>query len=323
MTGAPGFVGAHVVRRLVERGVEVRALARPGETLANLEGLDVELIEGDVRSVEQMKRAAEGMDTVFHGAAVYEAVPADPGRLYEVNQRGTFNVLEASRRAGVQTVVYTASIVALGRPAPGEVADETSAYEAWDLDFHYSRSKWLSMVTALDFAAWGLDVRVVCPGLVVGPGDRGPTPSGRLILSLAQGKAPGYTRGGVSYVDVRDAAEGHVRAAERGRAGEVYIVTGHNLSNRDFLAAVCRGAGIRERGLSVPAPLASVYVRARERSALRKGETPDVGATFFKYGLRDCFYDNAKATEALGMRFRPFEDTVRDALAWFREQGML
>jgi dihydroflavonol-4-reductase len=322
VTGAPGFVGAHIAAQLVDRGVAVRGLARPGEDLTNLAGLAVEVVHGDVRDPEAMRRAVEGMDTVFHAAAIYEAYSRDPGRMYDVNLRGTFHVLEACRRAGVDKVIYTASIAALGRPAEGRIADETAEYEAWDLDFAYSRSKYLSKRTAEDFAAWGLDVRIVCPGIVFGPGDRVPTPSGRLILSLAAGEAPGYTAGGASYVDVRDAAAGHLAAADRGAAGESYIVTGHNLSNRDFLHVVCRVAGLRRRSLKIPTPVASAYVRLREKLAVRRGETPALASAFFEYGARNCFYDNAKAVRQLGVKFRPIEETVRDALAWFRAEGV-
>mgnify|MGYP001376869387 CR=1 FL=1 len=323
VTGAPGFVGAHIVHQLLERGVQVRGLARPGEDLRNLEGADIQIVEGDVRDREAMRAAVAEVDTVFHAAAIYEAYSRDPGRMYDVNLRGTFHVLEACRRAEVEKVVYTASIAALGRPAPGAIADEQTAYEAWDLDFAYSRSKYFSKRTAEDFAAWGLDVRIVCPGIVFGPGDRVPTPSGRLILSLAAGEAPGYTDGGASYVDVRDAAAGHLAAAERGKAGESYIVTGHNLSNRDFLHVVCRVAGLRKRSLKIPAPLARAYVRVRESMAVRRDETPSLASAFFEYGARDCFYDNAKAVRELGVSFRPIDETVADALEWFRAEGRL
>lgn len=323
VTGAPGFVGAHIVRILIDRGVKVRALARPGEALENLEGLDVEIVRGDVRDPTGMTSAVAGIDTVFHAAAIYEAYTLDPGRMYDVNMQGTFHVLEACRRAAVQKVVYTASIAALGRPPKGERADERTDYEAWDIDFAYSRSKYFSKRIAEDFAAWGLDVRIVCPGIVFGPGDRTPTPSGRLVLTLAAGKAPGYSDGGASYVDVRDAALGHVLAAERGKAGEAYIVSGHNLSNRDFLDVVCRVVGLRRRSVRIPVALARAYVRAREAVAARRGQIPDIASEFFEYGIRECFYDNGKAVRELGMRFRPIDDTIRDAVAWFRAEGML
>jgi dihydroflavonol-4-reductase len=322
VTGAPGFLGAHIVEALVRRGVQVRGWARPGEPRDNLEGLPVEIIEGDVRDPERALAAMQGIDTVFHAAAVYESWAPDPTLMYDVNLRGTFNVLEAARRVGAR-VVYTASVAALGRPSPGTLGNEDTPYEAWDLDFPYSRSKYHSLRLAEDFAAWGLDVRCVCPGYVMGPGDRTPTPSGQLLMALAQGKAPGYTPGGVAYVDVRDCAEGHVRAAERGQAGRRYIVAGHNIDNKALLQIVSRAAGRRALTVRLPKVVVSAAARALQRVAVARGKRPDLAVPMLAYGMRECFYDNRRAREELGLRFRPFEDTVADSLAWFRDVGML
>lgn len=322
VTGAPGFLGAHIARTLVERGVKVRGWGRPGETRENLGDLPVEVIEGDVRDPGFAREAVQGIDTVFHAAAVYESWAPDPTLMYDVNMRGTFNVLEAARQVDAR-VVYTASIVALGRAEPGTLGDEDTPYDAWDIDFPYSRSKYHSMRLAEDFAAWGLDVRIACPGYVVGPGDRNPTPSGQLMIALAQGKAPGYTDGGVGYVDVRDAAEGHVLAAERGQAGQRYILSGHNIDNKALLQVVSRAAGRRAMGIKLPRPVVRRVVGAMERLAVARGQRPDLPVVMLEYGMGNCFYDNRRTREELGLRFRPFEETVADSLAWFRDHGML
>ena len=323
VTGAPGFLGSQITRQLVEAGVRVRALAMPGEPLDEIDGLDVEVVRGDVLDRSAMERAVADVDTVFHAAAIYESWAPDPGPMYRVNLGGTFHVLEAARRAGVQKVVYTASIVAVGRPLEGQVADERGPYRDWDLDFAYGRSKHLSMLVAQDFADWGLDVRIVCPGVVVGPGDRRPTPSGRLILGIAQGKTPGYADGGASYVDVRDAAAGHLAAARFGEPGERYRVTDHNLSNQQLIDTVGRVAGRRRRARRIPTALARSYITMLEKIAVRRGQRPDITRMFFDYGLREAFYDNAKARQELKLDFRPFEETVRDALEDFRRRGWL
>ncbi|MCX4247825.1 NAD-dependent epimerase/dehydratase family protein [Paraliomyxa miuraensis] len=326
VTGAPGFLGAHIVQALVQRGVRVRGWGRPGEPCDHLrplaKGSELEMIEGDVRDPALARRAVEGIDTVFHAAAVYESWAPDPTLMYDVNMRGTFNVLCAAREVGAR-VVYTASVVALGRPAPGVLADEDTPYEAWDLDFPYSRSKYHSMRLAEDFAAWGLDVRIVCPGYVMGPGDRTPTPSGQLLIALAQGKAPGYTAGGIAYVDVRDAALGHVSAAERGRPGRRYVVSGHNIDNAMLIRIVARAAGRRPIAIPLPKPVARGAAAVLQRAAVARGRRPDLATVMLEYGMRECFYDNRRAREELGLRFRPFEDTVADGLTWFREAGML
>ncbi|MCA9594011.1 MAG: NAD-dependent epimerase/dehydratase family protein [Myxococcales bacterium] len=323
VTGGCGFLGSSIVRALVPRGVEVRVLALPGEPPDNLEGLDVELVTGNVLDRAAVAAAVDGVDTVFHAAAIYKAWAPDPTSMYRVNLSGTFNMLEASRRAGVEKVIYTASIVALGRPARGALGDESTPYEAWDLDFSYSRSKYYSKELAFDFARWDTDVRVIYPGVVLGPGDITPTPSGKLIINALAGGPPMYTEGGISYVDVRDAAEAHVLAAERGEAGEGYIATGHNTTTKEFLETVFRVAGKKARLLKAPTAVARAAVRAMEAGAKRSGKEPLVTRDFFEYSLLPGFYSNEKARRKLGAEFRPLERTVADAIHYFRRRGML
>jgi dihydroflavonol-4-reductase len=323
VTGGCGFLGSWIARQLVDDGVSVRVLALPGETRTNLESTEVEIAEGNVLSVPDVESAVAGVDTVFHAAAVYADWAPDPTRMYDVNMRGTFNVLEAARRAGVERVVYTASIVSLGRPDPGETADEKTPYEAWDLDFAYSRSKYFSREIAEYFASWGQDVRVVCPGIVVGPGDVRPTPSGRLIVGSFMPGPAVYFDGGASYVDVRDAARVHVLAAEKGRPGERYVASAHNLDNRELVEAIDRVTGRRRPYIRIRHGIATRIAKTLERRAERRGEPPLFGSAFLIYGQRYSFYDATKARTELGAEFRPFDETLSDAIAWFRARGMI
>jgi dihydroflavonol-4-reductase len=323
VTGGCGFLGSAIVKALRARGVAVRVLALPNEATDNLKGIDVEIVRGDVLDRAACEAAVRGLDTVFHAAAIYKAWAPDPAPMYKVNSSGTFNVLEAARRAGVERVIYTASIVSLGRPPVGGVADEETPYEAWDLDFAYSRSKLMSRELAEDFARWGLDVRVICPGVVLGPGDITPTPSGKLIINTLRGGPPVYVEGGASYVDVRDAAEAHVLCAEKGRAGQRYIATAHNLTALEFMQAVDRAAGRKRRYFKVPERAARALVRAMEKRALETGKEPLLARTFFEYSLRPCYYTGKKSERELGARYRPLDETLRDAIAYFRERGRL
>lgn len=324
VTGGCGFLGSWIVRQLASEGVRVRALAMPGEPRDNLEGVDVEIIEGDVTRVEDCKRAVADQDTVFHCAAIYKDWAPDPTSMYDVNQRGTFHVLEASRRAGVARVIYTASIVSLGRPVPGAVGDETTRYEAWDLDFPYSRSKYLSREIAECFAAWDLDVRVVCPGIVFGPGDIRPTPSGALILGSVKTPGPAVAyAGGASYVDVRDAARVHLLAAKSGKKGERYIASAHNLTNLELVRAIDRITGRKRPLLQLPVSAARGIAVAMEAQARRSGNPPLLARTFFEYSLRPSFYSNAKSVRELGATYRPIDETIRDAVDWFRARAMV
>lgn len=324
VTGGAGFLGSAIVKELLGREAQVRVLALPNEPLDNLEGASVEVLRGNVLSPKDAMAACDGMDAVYHCAAIYKDYMADPSPMYQVNMRGTFNMLEAARRSGVGKVVYTASVVALGRPEEGSLADENTAYEAWNLNFHYSRTKHLSMLTALDFANWGLDVRVVCPAVVLGPGDLTPTPSGKLIINICRGRAPAYTPGGFCYVDVRDAARVHVLAAERGKAGQVYVASGHNLDNEEFNKAVIAASG---RNLPkphwVPGFVAQAALSGINFATTRAGKEPEVTREYMSYALKPGFFNNAKATRELGATFRPFSETLTDAIAYFSGRGML
>ncbi len=265
-------------------------------------------------------------DTVFHAAAIYKDYMPNPAPMYEVALRGTHNVLEAARRANVEKVVYTASIVALGRKdAKSPLASETTPYDAWDINFHYSRSKHLSLLTALDFAAWGQDVRVVCPGVIFGPGDIAPTPSGQLIVNTVLGKFGNvYTDGGSSYVDVRDAAHAHVLAAEKGKRGEVYVASAHNLDNPQFIAAIGRVTGAPRRNLvKVPNPVMRTLLTVGNAVALKRGEAPLATREFYDYSVVPSFFDNSKSVRELGATYRPIEDSIRDAIRDFEKRGLL
>ena len=323
VTGAPGFLGAAIVDQLRRYGVQVRALAAPGENASHIVGESVEIMHGDIRDVETARRAVKGVDTVFHCAAVYKDGLADPSALYDVNINGTFHMLEAARRARVKRVIYTASVVSLGRAEPNTLADEESPYDGWDVDFPYSRSKLHARQVAEDFAAWGLDVRIVCPSVIFGPGDRVPTPSGQLVLRVARGDVPGYIDGGAAYVDVRDAAHVHWLAALNGRPGERYIASGHNLTGKRLLQLICEASGRPAPRVKIPVALARAGVRIEEAIARRKGQPPPMSREFFEFGLKPLYYDNRKSIEELGATYRDPGESVRDAIADFRTRGEL
>ncbi len=325
VTGGCGFLGSWVVRQLVEdEGCEVRVFAVPGEPRETISDLDVEVVEGDVRSRSDVEKAVEGLDTVFHLAAVYQDFAPDPTLMYDVNLRGTFYVLEAARRAGVETVIYTASMVSIGRPDLGSTGDESTPYECWDLDFPYARSKFFSREIAEYFADWDLDVRVVCPALVLGPGDLRPTPSGMLIVnSFGPGMPAFHFDGGANYVDARDAARVHLLAANKGEPGERYLAAGANLTNEELVDVIMRVSGQNRIKVKLPLPVARGLAKGMDIAARKTGTAPMLAKEFMEYALKPSFYRNDKARRELGATFRPIEDTVRDAIEYFRAKGLI
>ncbi|HDP25208.1 MAG TPA: SDR family NAD(P)-dependent oxidoreductase, partial [Deltaproteobacteria bacterium] len=216
VTGAAGFIGSHVVRELLGEGVWVRAMIRPGESTRNLDGLDVEQVSGDVLDPDAVASALTGVDTVFHLAAIFSIWMKDWRRIYEVNLQGTRNVLWAALKSGVERVVFTSSIAALGVNPSRELSSEDTPFNQYTLGNHYVLTKYLSQQEALGFANNGLDLVVVNPCFPFGPNDSVPTPTGQVIVDILKGISRASFNGGLNIVDVRDVARGHVLAALRG-----------------------------------------------------------------------------------------------------------
>jgi len=231
VTGVSGFLGWHVARVLIERGYAVRALVRPGSRVT---GIPVTSITGDLRERASLDRAAAGCGFVFHVAADYRLWAKDPRELYASNVDGTRSLLEAAKAAGVERVVYTSTVGCIGMPHDG-LGDETIPVSLEDMAGHYKRSKFLAEQVVLEFARGGLPVVIVNPTAPIGDHDVKPTPTGKIVLDFLKGEMPAFIDTGLNIVDVRDTAEGHLLACERGREGERYILGSENLTLAQIL----------------------------------------------------------------------------------------
>ena len=325
VTGAAGFIGSHVVRLLLQEGVEVRGLLYPGESRKNLEGLDVERIEGDICDADSIRSAFDGVDTVFHLAAIYAIWMPAWSRIYEVNLQGSRNVLWGALRANVQRVVYTSSIAGIGIAPGKETSDETTPFNQHTLGHHYVLTKHLSQQEALTFAANGLDLVVVNPAFPFGPHDIAPTPTGQILLDIVKGKNRWHFGGGLNVVDVRDVALGHVLAAKKGKTGEMYLLCNLNVTLRQLNDLVLKVIG-------KPGRLTIGVARSLARSAATgftwhadhvSHKAPMSTPMEIDYASQYLFFDNSKARRELGMEFRPLEDSIRDAIEWFELNGYL
>jgi dihydroflavonol-4-reductase len=324
VTGANGFVGAAVVRALFARGEPVRALVRPNSNIVNLEDLPVEIVRGDITDAESLREAADGCTTVFHVAADYRLWVPDEQSMYVTNVEGSVNVLECAAAVGVSRMVYTSSVAVLGINADKSAANEETPVRVEDMIGHYKRSKYLAEQAVWKRAAeLQYPVVTVNPSTPIGPGDFRPTPTGRIIVDAALGKMPAYVDTGLNIVHVDDVAAGHLLARDAGQPGQRYILGGADLSLKEILAMVANHSG-RKPPL-VRLPRASVYPVAVVSEMLARifGTEPLVTRDELRMAKKHMYFSSHKAELELGYRWRPAEQAIVDALAWFKAHAIV
>jgi dihydroflavonol-4-reductase len=322
VTGATGFLGAHVARVLAEQGADLRLLVRTTSDLRNIDGLRADRVTGDLRSPASLEKAMAGCDTVFHVAADYRLWVRDPEQMYRSNVEGTRAVLNAARKNGVRRVVYTSSVATMGFTSNGHCADENSPVALADMIGHYKRSKFMAEQVALEAGRGGQDVVVVNPSTPVGEMDIKPTPTGRIIVDFLKKKFPAYVDTGLNLVDATECARGHIEALEKGRSGERYILGGENLTLKQILDKLGEITGLPSPKVKVPyfMALATGVVDEMITGRLR-GKEPRATIDAVRMGRKKMFVSSAKAERELGWQIVPVDAGLRRAAAWFQAKG--
>lgn len=326
VTGAAGFIGSHVVRQLLDKNIEVRALVKPKENTANIKDFDIEIMEGDVLNKNKVDEAIKGVDTIFHLAAIYAIWMEDWKWIYEVNLAGSRNILWAAFNADhIDRVVYTSSIAAIGTTPGKKLSNENTPFNQYNLGSHYVLTKYLSQQEALVFAQNGLDLVVVNPAFPFGVNDIGPTPTGKMIIDILSGINRTAFKGGINIVDVRDVAAGHILAAEKGKAGEKYILGNQNVTITDFMKMVHKANGSDSSFIpEIPTSILKGGTYALSLWSDHISKKPPLSTPVeVEYASNHLFVDNAKAKKELGLKFRPVEDSLKESIAWFKENNML
>ncbi|HLX43359.1 MAG TPA: hopanoid-associated sugar epimerase [Bryobacteraceae bacterium] len=320
VTGATGFLGWHVARKLLDRGGRVRALARDPAKLRELDG--VEPAAGDLRDPDSLARAVEGCGVVFHVAADYRLWTREPEQMFRSNVDGTRNLLAAAKSAGVERVVYTSTVGCIGVPegSDGE-GDEAAPVGIQDMAGPYKRSKFLAERVALEFAGAGLDVVIVNPTAPVGDHDFKPTPTGKIIVDFVRGRMPAFLDTGLNVVDVRDVAEGHLQARERGRTGERYILGSENLTLERIFAILAEIEGKPAPKMRVPYAVAYAAGMASTAWASVTGREPLAPLDGVRMARKKMWVRHGKASRELGFSPGPAPVALRRAVEWFRANG--
>lgn len=323
VTGASGFVGSAVTRRLLDAGHDVRVLLRPQSDRRNVDGLALEVVAGDLTERASLERAVVGCNALFHVAADYRMWVPDPDRTYKTNVEGTRDLMHLAGEAGVKRIVYTSSVATLGLIADGSAADENTPVTLADMVGHYKRSKFL----AEEEVRWliqneGLPIVVVNPSTPIGPRDIRPTPTGRMIVDAVNGRMPAYVDTGLNLVHVDDVAIGHLLAFERGKIGERYILGARNMTLKEILTIIASMIGQRPPKVRLPHSLILPVAYASEAWAwLTKGSEPRITVDGVRLSKKRMFFSFEKARRELGFEPRPIEEALREAISWFRENG--
>jgi dihydroflavonol-4-reductase len=321
VTGGTGFVGAHVVRRLVERQDRVTCLVRPTSNRKLLEGLLVDIAIGDATDIDSLLPHLAGIDELYHVAADYRLWARDPSEIYRSNVEGARCVLEAARRKGARRVVYTSTVGCLGLPKDGSPGSEDTPVARDELVGHYKKSKYDAEQVALEYAASGLDLVIVNPSTPVGPGDIKPTPTGKIVLDYLRGKMRAFVDTGLNVIAVEDVAEGHLLAAAKGRAGEKYILGNRNMTLKEILEALARVTGGRAPSLRIPHCVALCAAVADTALSRLRGREPEIPIEGTLMARKKMFFSSAKAVRELGLPRSPVEHALARAVEWFVENG--
>jgi len=324
VTGASGFVGSAVARKLLERGFSVRALVRPTSPRFHLEGLDLEYAEGDLREAATVRPAMAGVRYLFHVAADYRLWAPDSNEIVANNLNSTRIVMEEAVRAGVERVVYTSSVATLAVRTDGTSVDETAPLDEAKAIGAYKRSKVAAeRLVERMIAEHKLPAVIVNPSTPIGPRDVKPTPTGRIIVEAARGRIPAFVDTGLNLVHVDDVADGHLAALDRGEIGERYILGGQNVQFADMLAAIATLVGRRPPRMRMPrGPIVPLAIAAETVARFTKRE-PFVTLDALRMSKYRMFFTTAKAERQLGLTARPFTQALADAIDWFRGAGYI
>lgn len=323
LTGATGFIGANLLRELLSRGEQVRVLLRKDSNTRNIDGLGgVERAIGDVTQKDTLIDALRGVQLLYHVAASYTFWAKEKESIYACNVMGTRNILEEALAQGVEKVIYTSTVGAVGLCPGGEPADENTPLHLRDITRPYKHSKVLAEIEAFKMVEKGLPIVIVNPSTPIGPYDIKPTPTGKILVDFLNKRIPAYIDTGLNLVHVRDVAKGHVLAAQKGRVGERYILGHQNMTLKELLEELSRITGL-------PAP----RIRIPYRMALTAGylsnfvsdhlthRPPRVPLEAVKMARKKMFFSPAKAIQELGLPQSPIREALKEAIQWFQAEG--
>lgn len=322
VTGATGFIGANLVRELLKDGYEIKALIRKDSNTHNINGLDIEIVYGDLRDKYSLISALKGCNTLYHVAGHYSLWDSDITDIYDINVEGTENMLDVALNMGLEKVVYTSTVGCIGIPLNGYCGNEGSELILSDLHNHYKRSKYLAEVKALKICRKGLPLVIVNPSTPLGPMDIKPTPTGKIIVDFLNRRMPAYMNTGLNLIDVKDVARGHIMAAQRGRIGERYILGNENISMKGILNLLEEITGINAPRIRIPYFLALIAAHINQFISDKITKRPPfIPLAGVRMAKRFMYFDASKAVKELSLPQSPIKNALEESVKWYRENG--
>jgi dihydroflavonol-4-reductase len=323
LTGATGFLGSALARELIKEGQTLKLLVRKNTDTRNIDDLDCEVTYGDLRDPESLKTALVGCKTLYHTAAYYSLWSRDKKLIYDINVKGTRNILESALEAGIEKVIYTSTVGCIGLSDNGSPANEDQPMNPAFLCNDYKLSKYQAEQVALELFGRGLPVVIVNPSTPVGPRDIKPTPTGQIILDFMNHKMPAYIDTGLNLIDVVDCARGHILAEAKGQPGERYILGNKNMSLKEILLTLEFLTGIKAPRIKMPYWVAYLAGSACEwisnSITHQPPAVPLAGVKMAKYFM---YFDSSKAVRELGLPQNSVENALGKAVSWFRENSI-
>lgn len=322
VTGGTGFLGSHIVRKLIASDESVRVLSRPGSPRTNLENLKVEFVEGDLRDATSLVPALRNVYLVYHVAADYRLICSNPQELYDNNVKGTVNLINAAIAAKTPKIVYTSSVATIGIPHNGTPGTEDDIATIDDMIGDYKRSKFLAEKEVFRFAHQGVPIVVVNPSTPIGSHDRKPTSTGQMVLDFLNHRMPAYVETGLNIIDVEDVAEGHILAAAYGRVGERYILGNKNMTLKEIFD--CLSLITRLPSPKIKIPLWFAYIMGLADKVISEHflkREPRIPIEGVKMARKKMFFSADKAVKELKLPQNPVELAMEKAVRWFYDNG--
>ena len=319
VTGSTGFVGANLVRLLLQQGYKVRVLVRPNSCLDNIYAQDVEIVHGDLCD-RNISSKIKGCQVLFHVAAQYSLWQADSELLYQNNVLGTRNILHAAQEAGIERTVHTSSVAAIGVGIDGTAVNETHQSPVDKLVGDYKKSKYYAEQEAVKAVKQGQDIVIVNPSTPIGAFDIKPTPTGEIILRFLRRQMPFYVDTGLNLIDVKDVAWGHLLALEKGRTGDRYILGNQNLTLEELLTKLAKITSLPAPKFTIPHEIPYTVAWVEEKILAPLGKKPSLALDSVRMSRQKMFYDSSKAIAELGLPQSSVDRALEEAIIWFQDK---